>query len=298
MAIWKELITTDNISDYVGGGEAATHDHIISLNNATIRGTWCPVIRCPYITPFTAFPEILTNQLQADSLHQVHGLSSEGLQIVHYTKDPDAQVTYDDENDVGNGNIWSPGITTAINDVAIGSPFSGGQNWKIKTAEISIGQSNQSGGFLANKQLKLLWGKFDATQAITDIPGILLDHLSGISTYNDEPAYNKITLPNVGSNQYAITEWSTLGTSVWDFPSNTFNEGITNISCPPPDTFTLTADEKLIPFVYIMQESYSGSTYDLINGVYDFNLTFNANMNIVKLNKVNITLNFTTETVL
>ncbi len=33
MPSWKELITTDNIGDYVSGGQTTTHDHSIQASN-------------------------------------------------------------------------------------------------------------------------------------------------------------------------------------------------------------------------------------------------------------------------
>jgi hypothetical protein len=291
MATWKELITTDNISDYVGGGEVATHDHIIQLDNVTISHVWNPTKRCPYINPLIAHPE-LQHDISASPFFQLYAMSNNGLSSeITWTKEPDAQTTYDHADDVGNGNIWSPAVDTNLNDIAISSPFSGGQNWQIRTAEISIGQTYQSNSHLNSTGLKLLWGKFDPSGGITNVPGILFD--SDTTSYDDEPTYKKVILPNVGSNQYALTEWSTLGRTIWDFPGSTFNAGITNVGCAPQDdTFTLSANEKLIPFLFIKDDNY------LANGHFNWNAIYDLLVAQKRLKNINITLNLTTETIL
>lgn len=293
MPSWKELITTDNIGDYVSGGQTTTHDHSIEASNVTIIGVWNPTKRCVYIKPIIAHPDINVNMLSAFFVHQVYALSSNGLQNVHYTKEPDTQTTYNDSGDIGNGKIWSPAITEAINEVAISSPFAGGQYWKLKTAEISIGQTNQRNSFLGNHELKLVWGKFDSNQTITNIPGTLLDANYSDTSYNDEPAYKKITLPVSNTDPYDLNEWSSLGTTIWNFPGDTFNEGITNVDCKPQnDTFILSPTEKLIPFLYLKDDNYP------TNGHYDFDIVYNSLLTSPTLTQVNIQLNFTTETVL
>jgi hypothetical protein len=289
MANWVELITTNNISQYLTSPSEVSVTYI--HEDIDIGGAWLPVKICPYLDHSLSngqnIPAIETQYSHFTAM--AWGLGANNLTSCKWTKDPDTDFDYSNSSTTTTGKnsdiLWTPAVSSDLNSTALSNPFSVDMNWRVSDAVISLSIPQQPADFgnawLGGVSLFLSWGKFTYNPSETEpadglpIQGNNLTDPVGLTTYTDLATNNKVILEGTqagGNSVYKFTNFKeNVGQMIWDFPDNMTGDpngySIGPIDITPSSTFVLGPNEKLIPIIFIKDDNNDTGTFDILTFV-------------------------------
>lgn len=286
MANWVELITTNNISQYLTSPSEVSLTYL--HEDIDIGGAWLPVKICPYLD------SSLSNGHDVPSMGgqnnhftaMAWGLGANNITSCKWTKDPDTDFDYSNTSGDTTGKnsdiLWTPAVSSELNSIALSNPFSVDMNWKVSDAVISLSIPQQPTDFgstwLEGVSLFLAWGKFTYNPSETEpadglpLHGNTGTNPPGLTTYTDLATNNKVILEGTqagGNSIYKFTNFKDdVGKEIWDFPSNMTGSqnGYSNgpVDITPRSTFVLGPNEKLIPIIFIKDDANDTGIFDVL----------------------------------
>lgn len=263
MPNWKELITTDNIVEYL---DEDTFVDVRYIAKGMTRGFWLrSMITCPYLKDEFAFGEAgLTSNINwlnfGAILSRSYIFGRDSIIGVGLTTGPTSNTEYNNSNRRVAGNVWSPVLNATGLQEAIYNPFafensSVGMRIVSSRAEVIYGSIAQyTLDFRA--RMGLSWGTFDHPYIehthqqldLTGAPSISNDQYMQ-NSYIDRSNLQPIEVINESSqalSTHDLTNYSASMGNSSDWTNGT-KKGFQMVNCKPSNLSGNTNDDIIGP---------------------------------------------------